>query len=37
MYENYRAYITEDLEPVLRVPGATFVGLNTRTASRGTR
>jgi 3',5'-cyclic AMP phosphodiesterase CpdA len=28
-YENYRLYITEDLEPVLRVPGATFVGLNT--------
>lgn len=29
MFENYRAYIAEDLEPVLRVPGATFVGLNT--------
>jgi 3',5'-cyclic AMP phosphodiesterase CpdA len=28
-YENYRLYISEDLEPVLRVPGATFVGLNT--------
>jgi 3',5'-cyclic AMP phosphodiesterase CpdA len=28
-YENYRQYISEDLEPVLRVPGATFVGLNT--------
>ena len=28
-YENYRRYITEDLEPVLRVPGATFVGINT--------
>jgi 3',5'-cyclic AMP phosphodiesterase CpdA len=29
LYESYRAYISEDLEPVLRVPGATFVGLNT--------
>jgi len=29
MYENYRQYISEDLEPVLRVPGATFVGLNS--------
>ena len=29
MYESYRAYISEDLEPVLRVPGATFVGLNS--------
>ena len=29
LYENYRAYIDRDLEPVLRVPGATFVGLNT--------
>ena len=29
MYENYAQYIAEDLEPVLRVPGATFVGLNT--------
>ena len=28
-YETYRQYISEDLEPVLRVPGATFVGLNT--------
>ncbi len=28
-YENYRRYISEDLEPVLRVPGATFVGLNS--------
>ena len=28
-YENYRRYIAEDLEPVLRVPGATFVGLNS--------
>jgi 3',5'-cyclic AMP phosphodiesterase CpdA len=29
MYEKYRAYISQDLEPVLRVAGATFVGLNT--------
>lgn len=29
MYEPYRRYIDEELEPVLRVPGATFVGLNT--------
>jgi 3',5'-cyclic AMP phosphodiesterase CpdA len=29
LYESYREYIAEDLEPVLRVPGATFVGLNT--------
>ena len=29
MYESYREYISEDLEPVLRVPGATFVGLNS--------
>ncbi len=28
-FENYRRYIAEDLEPVLRVPGATFVGLNS--------
>jgi 3',5'-cyclic AMP phosphodiesterase CpdA len=28
-YEQYRAYISEELEPVLRVPGATLVGLNT--------
>lgn len=26
---NYRRYITKDLEPVLSVPGVTFVGLNT--------
>lgn len=26
---KYRAYISEDLEPVLRVAGTTFVGLNT--------
>jgi len=29
IYENYRAYISADLEPVLRVPGVTLVGLNT--------
>jgi 3',5'-cyclic AMP phosphodiesterase CpdA len=27
--EKYRRYISEELEPVLEVPGATFVGLNT--------
>lgn len=29
MYEAYRRWIDPDLEPVLRVPGATFVGINT--------
>ena len=29
MYEAYRTYIAAELEPVLRVPGATFVGINT--------
>ena len=29
LYANYRRYIDENLEPVLRVPGVTFVGLNT--------
>ncbi|HEY4215630.1 MAG TPA: metallophosphoesterase [Gemmatimonadaceae bacterium] len=29
MYEKYRMYISRDLEPVLRIAGATFVGLNT--------
>ncbi|HEX2779439.1 MAG TPA: metallophosphoesterase [Gemmatimonadaceae bacterium] len=29
IYEGYRTYIAADLEPVLHVPGATFVGLNT--------
>ncbi|MFN2399870.1 MAG: metallophosphoesterase [Gemmatimonadaceae bacterium] len=29
LYKNYQAYISKDLEPVLRVPGVTFVGLNT--------
>ncbi len=28
-YTNYERYISPELEPVLRVPGATFVGLNT--------
>jgi 3',5'-cyclic AMP phosphodiesterase CpdA len=29
MYAAYRQFIDERLEPVLKVPGATFVGLNT--------
>jgi 3',5'-cyclic AMP phosphodiesterase CpdA len=29
IYEPYRTYIDQELEPVLRMPGATFVGLNT--------
>jgi 3',5'-cyclic AMP phosphodiesterase CpdA len=29
IYAKYRRYVNADLEPVLRVPGATFVGLNT--------
>jgi 3',5'-cyclic AMP phosphodiesterase CpdA len=29
VYENYKAYISEDLEPVLRRPGLTMVGINT--------
>ena len=29
LYENYMKFISSDLEPVLRVPGATFVGINT--------
>ena len=29
VYKNYREYISEDLEPTLRVDGAYFVGLNT--------
>ena len=29
MYANYMKFISKDLEPVLNVPGATFVGLNT--------
>lgn len=29
LYAKYRRYISPNLEPVLRVPGATFVGINT--------
>ncbi|HEX6942656.1 MAG TPA: metallophosphoesterase [Gemmatimonadaceae bacterium] len=29
IYEPYLRYVSEELEPVLRVPGATLVGLNT--------
>ncbi len=29
MYDNYKQFISNDLEPVLKVPGAAFVGLNT--------
>ena len=29
LLRKYRQYINEDLEPVVRLPGATFVGLNT--------
>ncbi|MEP6618596.1 MAG: metallophosphoesterase [bacterium] len=29
MLANYRKYISEDIEPVLRVPGVTLAGLNT--------
>ena len=29
MLANYRRYIDEDIEPVLEVPGATIVGVNT--------
>jgi 3',5'-cyclic AMP phosphodiesterase CpdA len=29
VYEWYRKFITPELEPILHVPGATFVGLNT--------
>jgi 3',5'-cyclic AMP phosphodiesterase CpdA len=29
LLRKYRQYINEDIEPVLRVPGATFVGLNS--------
>lgn len=29
LYETYRRYISPTLEPVLHVPGVTFVGLNT--------
>jgi 3',5'-cyclic AMP phosphodiesterase CpdA len=29
LYEGYRTYVSPELEPVLRVPGLTAVGLNT--------
>ena len=29
LFTNYRTYINEDIEPVLRVPGVTLAGLNT--------
>jgi 3',5'-cyclic AMP phosphodiesterase CpdA len=29
MYRKYRKYICDDIEPVLRIAGTTFVGLNT--------
>jgi 3',5'-cyclic AMP phosphodiesterase CpdA len=29
LLRKYRQYINDDIEPVLRLPGATFVGLNT--------
>lgn len=29
VYENYRTYIDENIEPVLQMPGLTMVGLNT--------
>jgi 3',5'-cyclic AMP phosphodiesterase CpdA len=29
LLRKYRQYIADDIEPVLRIPGATFVGLNT--------
>jgi len=29
VYRNYRTFIDSNLEPVLHVPGATFVGINT--------
>jgi 3',5'-cyclic AMP phosphodiesterase CpdA len=29
IYKKYRAYISQDIEPVLRIAGATIVGLNT--------
>lgn len=29
LLSKYRRYINEEIEPVLRLPGATFVGLNT--------
>lgn len=29
LYENYRAFVSDELEPVLRRPGLTVVGINT--------
>src|SRR5207237_10448004 len=29
LLHKYRQYISQDIEPTLRIPGATFVGLNT--------
>ena len=29
MYERYRRFVREELEPVVRIPGATIVGLNS--------
>jgi 3',5'-cyclic AMP phosphodiesterase CpdA len=29
LYEGYRTFVSPDLEPVLRVPGITLVGINT--------
>jgi 3',5'-cyclic AMP phosphodiesterase CpdA len=29
MFENYRRYVSPEIEPVLEVPGAVFAGLNT--------
>jgi 3',5'-cyclic AMP phosphodiesterase CpdA len=29
LYANYEKFISDDLEPVLKIPGATFVGINT--------
>ena len=29
LYENYKAYVSEELEPLLRRPGLTMVGINT--------
>ncbi|HJQ20431.1 MAG TPA: metallophosphoesterase [Gemmatimonadaceae bacterium] len=29
LLRKYRAYIADDIEPTLRIPGATFVGINT--------
>ncbi len=34
MYTRYRRYISGELEPVLRIPGATIVGLNSASGIR---